>query len=280
MIWIVVIAVLVGAAAAAFWGWFEAGWLRIRELHVVLPGLPPELHGLRIAHLSDFHLGVPSRGIVAVERAVEWAVAEQADLTLITGDLLSHPEGEEYLRELIAELPSCYAVLGNHDIAQARDPFSRGNAMTGLRGATLLNDEAWAVRLRNRGVQVAGVHPSSYLAGGDGGAGRLSDPAQLRILLSHYPDIVDRLPAGSYDLILAGHIHDGQICLPYPGGKLRFAHPTAKYACGLYRTPAGTLHVSPGLGTTFVPFRFLARPEATLLVLESPAGGDGRDSLL
>ena len=274
MTWILVSVVLAAAAAALLWGWFEAGWLRIRVLRLELPGLPPELHGLRIAHLSDFHLGVPSRGSRAVEQAVAWAVAEQPDLTLVTGDLLSHPRGEARLRELIARLPACYAVLGNHDVAQARDPFSRGNAVAGLYGATLLNDEAGAVRLRSSGVQIVGVHPSSVIAGGDGGAASLADAgSQLRILLSHYPDIVDRLPAGAYDLILAGHIHDGQICVPYPGGKLRCAHLTAQYACGSYRTPAGTLHVSPGLGTTFVPFRFLARPEATLLVLESPAGG-------
>jgi hypothetical protein len=62
-------------------------------------------------------------------------------------------------------------------------------------------------------------------------------------------------------------MHDGQICVPYPGGKLRLAHPTARYTAGLYRRPGGVLHVSPGLGTTFVPFRFFARPEATELVL-------------
>ena len=64
-------------------------------------------------------------------------------------------------------------------------------------------------------------------------------------------------------------MHDGQIAVPYPGGKLRFAHLSARYASGVYRTHAGTMHVSPGLGTTFVPFRFAARPEATELVLRS-----------
>jgi predicted MPP superfamily phosphohydrolase len=66
-------------------------------------------------------------------------------------------------------------------------------------------------------------------------------------------------------------MHDGQIALPYPGGKLRFAHLSARFPCGVYRTRAGVMHVSPGLGTTFVPFRFAARPEATELVLRSAA---------
>ncbi len=54
------------------WGWFEAGWLRTRVLEVELEGVPAELDGLRIAHLSDFHLGVPSRGSRASEQAVAW----------------------------------------------------------------------------------------------------------------------------------------------------------------------------------------------------------------
>jgi hypothetical protein len=54
-------------------------------------------------------------------------------------------------------------------------------------------------------------------------------------------------------------MHDGQICVPYPGGKLRLAHPRARYTRGLYERPGGILHVSAGLGTTFVPFRFAAR---------------------
>jgi predicted MPP superfamily phosphohydrolase len=87
--------------------------------------------------------------------------------------------------------------------------------------------------------------------------------------MCHYPQAIDSLPAGAFDLVLAGHMHDGQISIPLPGTKLRLAHPRARYTSGLYRRPGGVLHVSPGLGTTFVPFRFFARPEATELVLRS-----------
>ena len=272
MVVVVVVAVsAAGLAALLAYGWWEAGWVRLRELPVVLPGLPPELHGVRIAHLSDFHLGLPSRGERAVERAVAWAAAAQPDLTVITGDLLSRKDGEPRLRELLELLPHCYVVLGNHDVAEARDPFSRGVAVAELRGATLLNDEAWAIRVRNQSVQIAGVHPATFLAGDGARSARATDQRSgLRILLCHFPEIVDQLPPGAFDLVLAGHMHDGQICIPTPFGKLRCAHPGARYTRGLYRRPGGTLHVSPGLGTTFVPIRFLARPEATLLVLQSP----------
>ena len=66
------------AGAAVGWGWFEAGWVRLRTLDVSLPRLPEELAGLRIAHLSDFHFGLPSRGAVAAERAVDWVARAPA----------------------------------------------------------------------------------------------------------------------------------------------------------------------------------------------------------
>jgi predicted MPP superfamily phosphohydrolase len=97
----------------------------------------------------------------------------------------------------------------------------------------------------------------------------VDESADLRILLCHFPDVIDRLPEGAFDLVLAGHLHAGQICVPWPGGRLRLAHIRWNYIRGLYRRPAATLHLSAGLGTTFVPFRFLARPEATELILES-----------
>ncbi len=77
------------------------------------------------------------------------------------------------------------------------------------------------------------------------------------------------MPPRSFDLICSGHLHDGQIALPYPGGKIRFAHPRGRRGRGLLRFPSGLLHLSAGLGTTFVPFRFFARPEATELHLRS-----------
>jgi len=170
--------------------------VRLETLEVPVPRLPEQLRGLRIAHLSDFHLGVRGRGRKASERAVEWAVEREPDLVVVSGDLLSTPRGE--------------------------------------------------------------ARPQ-----------RLADPdADLRILVCHFPRVVDALPIGAFQLVLAGHMHGGQICLPYPGGRLGLAHPRAPYTVGLYLRPAATLHVSPGLGTTFVPFRFFSRPEATELVLE------------
>ena len=237
-----------------------------------LPGLPEELRGLRIAHLSDFHLGVPGRGAHAVERAVDWVEQRQPDLTLISGDLLTRGSGEPLLRRLVARLPRCYAILGNHDLAISRDPFAERTFLRELEPATLLSDEGVTIELRGRRVYIAGADPRWLWARKRRPQPRelavSPEDADLRILIAHYPDLVDQLPPGAFDLIVAGHMHDGQICLPYPGGKLRLAHLRARYTHGLYRRPGGVLHVSAGLGTTFVPFRFAARPEATELVLQ------------
>jgi predicted MPP superfamily phosphohydrolase len=261
--------VLAGAAAgaalgAAGWGWFEAGWVRLAQRRVALPDLPPGLDGLRIVHLSDFHLGLPSRGASAARRAVRWAIERDPDLVLVTGDLVARPRGEALVQELLGSLPRCYAILGNHDFALSRDPFSTAVRPDGLAPATLLFDEGRLIEVRGHRIWIAGFDPRSR-----GREPDLAHEADLGILLCHFPSVLDRLPDGVFDLVLAGHMHDGQICLPYPGGKLRLAHPSARYTQGLYRRGQTVMHVSPGLGTTFVPFRFFARPEATELLLES-----------
>src|SRR4051794_5225572 len=94
---------LFGAAAGAGlgWGWFEAGWVRRHTLEVRLERLHSDLHGLRIAHLSDFHLGLPSRGARATQQAVEWVGERRPELVVITGDLVSHPRGAPALRKLL-----------------------------------------------------------------------------------------------------------------------------------------------------------------------------------
>jgi predicted MPP superfamily phosphohydrolase len=269
----IAVALLVAVVAVALtaWGWFEAGWLRRRVVEVELEGLPPELDGLRIAHLSDLHLGVPSRGRRAVLDAVAWVVERRPDIVCVTGDLVSRRAGMSLLERLLRELGPCFIVLGNHDFADSRDPFSQRidpAAIDALEGVTLLGDEGVELELRGRRVQIVGVDPRTYAAR-QARPDELADPsASLRILLCHFPGIARRIP-DSFHLTLAGHFHAGQIVVPFPGGKLRVAHLRARDVEGVYRYGASALHVSPGLGTTFVPFRFFARPEVTELVVRS-----------
>jgi predicted MPP superfamily phosphohydrolase len=245
--------------------------VRLRVVDLPVAGLPRELDGLRLAHLSDFHLGVPSRGRRAVERAVTWVEKRRPDLVCLTGDLLSRPRGEPLLRALLERLGHPYVVLGNHDLAVSRDPFSQPVELEELEHGTLLADSSVDLESHGKRIELAGVEPRSWLA--DPGGHFPPSDADLRILLCHWPDALDKVPEGRWDLILAGHLHAGQIVLPYGVGRLLLAHPSARYSHGVYRRGRTTMHVSPGLGTTFVPFRFFARPEATELVLRCDDAG-------
>jgi predicted MPP superfamily phosphohydrolase len=277
MIWLAVFAL--AALALLAYGLFESGWLRRRVLEVEIDGLPEVLAGLRIAHLSDFHLGVPSRGRVATEQAVAWVAERQPDLVCVTGDLVSHPRGVPLLVQLLGALERPLVVLGNHDVAVTRDPFSRAAELDGLvEVGVLLRDEASVVEHAGQRIQIVGVDAESVQRR-TARPWELADPgADLRILLCHFPDIVRRLPEGAFHLVLAGHLHAGQIVLPYPGGRVTLAHLRARLVSGLYPAGRGVLHVSPGTGTTFVPIRFFARPEVTELVLR-PAGHGLQQSL-
>jgi len=266
-----------GGAAAGVLGWslFESQWVEFKELEVELPRLPAELDGLTIVHLSDFHLGTLSFNGRTLERAVRWAAERPCDIVAITGDLLSRRRGEPELEAAIASLDprlGIFAVLGNHDVDVTRDPFSQATdaSVVESSGALLLENDATARTMNGRAVQIVGGDQS--IAPDWSRVAELADPdADLRILLFHFPDVVRHLPAGAFDLVLAGHLHGGQICIPTPRGKIRLEHLQAQHWEGLHETPAGMLHVSRGLGTSFVPFRFFARPDAARLVLRSAA---------
>ena len=270
MLWLILLALF--ALALLAWGAFEAGWLRCRVLEVEIEGLPEGLDGLRIAHLSDFHLGIRSRGRVATERAVEWVARQQPDLVCVTGDLASSTSGVPLLIELLRTLGRPYVILGNHDVAATRDPFSQSADLAELGDvAILLRDDSVVVERGEQHIQLVGVDPKSYAAG-TARPWELADRStDLRILLCHFPGIERTLQPGVFHLVLAGHLHAGQIVVPHPRGRLSLAHPGTRFVSGIYAISGGVMHISPGTGTTFVPFRFFARPEVTELVLR-PTG--------
>ena len=256
-------------AAGLAYGVLEAGWVRLRVLELPVPGLPQELDGVRIAHLSDFHLGVPSLGARATTRAIGWVAERKPDLVCITGDLVSRRRGERRLTELLDRLPSDpFVVLGNHDFAISRDPFSQPVQLAEAPRGTLLEDASVDEELRGIRVEIAGVDPRTWLARRS--SGLAGSAAPFRLLLCHFPRVLDHVQEGRWNLILSGHMHGGQIVLPYaPGRGVLLAHPRARHRSGVYRRGSTVMHVSPGLGTTFVPFRYFARPEATELVIRS-----------
>ena len=131
----------------------------------------------------------------------------------------------------------------------------------------MLDGELRLLRVRGCTVSLTGSNGRAGLGPDHDYSEPREHGADLRILLCHYPWVHERLAPGAFQLVLSGHMHGGQICVPLPAGRIPLAHPTARHIDGTYVRDGCTMHVSPGLGTTFVGLRVLARPEATLLVL-------------
>ena len=265
-------ALVAGGGLLAGWGLFEAQWLERRELLVPVAGLPPELEGLSILHLSDFHAGTPSLNLRTMQAAVAYGVSQQPDMVVVTGDIIAHPRGQQRVFDQLARLDpplGMCASLGNHDTGSTRDPFSRGVVPDSWGDAPvqLLRDRSVMVEHGGVPIEVAGLEPEPWIRGLSRPERLFTGPGGLRILLAHFPDVVDDLPPGTCSLVLAGHLHGGQICLPRPGGRVRLSHTRWRYLDGIHRVGDTTLVVSRGTGTTLVPFRLLARPEASLLRL-------------
>lgn len=265
------------AAAAAVglsaWGLFESQWLRERTLEVPVAGLPAALDGLSILHISDFHAGTPSLNMRSLRKAIDFGVRARPDIVAVTGDIVSHPRAEsQVLAELARLRPplGMYAITGNHEVASTNDPFSRPVVIQDWRPADLdlLRDRSVVVTHAGAVIEIAGSDAESWL-GEDGvpAESLFREPGAFRILLGHFPDLALRIPMGSASLVLSGHLHGGQICIPLPRGKRRLSHNRWQFEEGVIQHGSITVVVSRGTGTTLLPFRFLARPEACLLRL-------------
>ncbi len=275
---------LIGVAAAtAALGVAEARSVVRLDRVVPIGGLPAALDGLRIAHVSDLHLGVPGVNRTAAQRAVALVNAAAPDLVAITGDLLTHPRGTDDLFDLLDLLDAplgVYVTLGNHDVGDTRDPFSRAGAIPDLSalGVELLRDRTVAITTAGATIAISGLEPrrpDSTPYGLAAGASWPESKADLSLVLAHYPDVFDGAPLDARGLVLTGHLHGGQICMPWPSGRLRLSQLGHRYSEGLYHRGALTMHISRGVGTSFVPLRFFARPEVTILTLRAlnPSGG-------
>ena len=187
-----------------------------------MPGLPAELDGLTILHLTDFHAGTPSLNVRAMRKAVEVGVRWQPDLVALTGDILSHGRARAAVVAAMEGLRpplGIFAVLGNHDVGDTHDPFSRGVVIDDWGGApvTMLRDRSAVVEWRGREIELAGVDPRLFAEGRNRPPEQLfTRPGALRVLLSHFPDVPAEMPPGTCSLALCGHLHGGQICLPGP----------------------------------------------------------------
>ncbi|MCC6648311.1 MAG: metallophosphoesterase [Polyangiaceae bacterium] len=244
------------------------GWVRVRRLEVSLPGLSPEFDGLRIAHLSDLHVG-GLLGARAVARWVELVRREDVDLVAVTGDLVTSGTAfHEEAARVVASFPARLGVFlsfGNHDYFDNDDLAARLRA----RGVCALKNARHLVSRGAAVLCVAGVD--------DTWTGRADLDATLEgtrdvptVLLAHDPDLFDDAAALGAGLVLSGHTHAGQIAVPFFARELSLANLAHAYRWGRYSRGPSTLVVSAGLGTTGLPLRVGAAPELAIITLRAP----------
>ena len=273
-------AAALGAAAALSLCYllYESQWLRTVERELRLADLPPDLDGFTVVQLSDLHVGSrPSFNLRTFRKAVDETRRIAPDLIVITGDLVT---GGSRLEELYAELrrlpPSrgVFAVLGNHDHGEmklVRAPAADLSRLAGS-GVRLLTDDCVSLPVGSATLQVCGVDD---VVNGYGDIDRVLGaldrrPGTVRLLLSHYGDVAGRLAPGDVAVVLSGDTHGGQICLPAPGvrgGRIMLSQPRARFREGFYDEDGTLVYVSRGVGTSFLPFRLLCRPEIVVFRL-------------
>jgi uncharacterized protein len=280
-------------AALGYAGIIERNWFALRRFDV--PVLPPGTGPLRVLHISDTHL-TPGR-----TRLQSWVRALddlEPDLVVNTGDSIAHPEAVRYFLDALGPLldrPGVF-VLGSNDL-YAPEPFNPARYLLGpssrrhkkkesdlpwekLRDSMTaagwldLNNQRGQLTADGLTIALAGVHdPHIKRDRYEQVAGPADATADLRLGVIHSPEprLLDQFAADGYDLLLAGHTHGGQLCLPLYGSLVTNCGIDRKRARGLHRHPVdgqAWLHVSAGLGTSpWAPARFACRPEASLLTL-------------
>lgn len=251
----------------------EPRQFEITHQRILLPKLPPEFHGFRIVQLSDIHHS-PFLSEGEIAQAVSYANELKADLTVLTGDYISHstdyiPGCARALGRLQAP-HGVYAVLGNHD--HWTDGPATATAFTD-QGIRILTNENVRIELGAASIRLLGV--DDLMVGRDDLPAAMVDTSndEVRILLCHNPRIIREAARAEIDLVLSGHTHGGQINWRLLTGRKDpktyrwLRRPSRRLTRGHAQLGATQLYVNRGLGTVIAPLRYGCPPEITLLEL-------------
>lgn len=235
--------------------------IELRENEVPIAGLSAAFEGYTILHLSDLHLDIrPGFTEVLIERVRDL----RYDLCVLTGDYRARTfgpfaaalDGMERLRPHLNG--AVYAILGNHDTIRMVP------AMEAMGYRMLLNE---CVRLDRDGdgIYLAGIDDAHFYRVDNfhRAAGDIPHDA-VSILLSHTPETYRHAAHAGFDLMLAGHTHGGQICLPGGVPVLTDADSPRSLVRGPWRYHAMAGYTSAGAGACIVDVRLNCPPEVTL----------------
>lgn len=262
---LLLISIAMGLGLRAFW--LEPRSLVTRHESVKLDRWKSST--LRVAILSDLHVGSPYQGLDKLRTIVAETNALQPDVIVLLGDfVIQGVKGGRFVPpEEIAAILSrfrsrhgTFAVLGNHDWWLDAARVRRALETQRIR---VIDDDA--VKLSS--FFLAGV--SDFLEGDHDVARALSKvPAGADVILvTHNPDIFPSVPP-NVSLTLAGHTHGGQVALPILGRPIVPSLYGERYAAGVIRENGKTLFVTTGIGTSIIPVRFRVPPEIVLLRVE------------
>jgi predicted MPP superfamily phosphohydrolase len=227
--------------------------------------LPAAWDGLTILHLSDLHLhGTPDQDYYAIilDRCAAW----HPDIVCITGDIADSARHHEWIGPLLGRLRwriAAFAILGNHDHRYDVEVIRGELRQLGI----LVPENSW-LQMEVRGEKLVVIgHEGPWLLP----APDLSDCPQgpFRLCLSHTPDNMAWARQHGMDLVLAGHVHGGQIRMPPFGSILVPSRCGRRYDWGAFEEGPTLLHVSRGISGEH-PVRYNCLPEVTLLTLRQP----------
>ena len=242
--------------------------MAVEQIELPVVGLPEQLDGYKIAHLSDIHLTgqvAPDFTVHAVSIATQWS----PDLMALAGDIVDKQPCVAWLHDLFSPAQAkdgCYFVLGNHD-TRVSDPDVVRDRMTDA-GWIDVGGKVETVSLRSLDCQLLGNEWPWFTRPDD--AVMSESTVNFRLCLSHSPDQFDWCRRNGVDLMLAGHTHGGQGRLPLAGPILSPSWHGSRWASGdFYRSPT-TLHVSRGLSGVHL-LRIHCRPELSLITLRRPS---------
>ena len=268
-------------SALAYSAEVEPRTLRLRQFRAGIPNLPEQLEGLRIAYLSDFHVGGPGFGAELTRQAFETIAQEQPDLVLLGGDYVDRGHWDEtsMAYDGLKQFPNVVGVLGNHDYRGGEPVAEAIRSGLAKRGVVILRNESISLRMRDVDVTITGVD-DPYTRRDDFNSALDSGSWPL-VLLAHAPVIEDGLRPGMAGLILCGHTHGGQIRFS-PWRTLSpldytfyldhiVGRPVSRYQRGFHWAKGNLLYVSNGIGTTRWPLRFMAPPEIAIFHLSKSA---------
>ena len=278
MAWMILggIAIVLGLAAYAFF--IEPFRVQLTRVEIPIPGLPSELNGFRICHLSDTH----TAGYGKLERRIEMMLSGlEADLCVITGDLLNSPDGIPALTRVLESLHprfGTYAVLGNGDHKGVMPLPDLVESISAIKINLLINSHD-TVMVNDHSLRIIGVDDPFKGRDQIGRATAGLPRKGFRILLAHAPDIMAEIDGYHANLALAGHTHGGQVRLPFLGAVWLHSSRSVPVCCGYF--DSGTLsrllrrdmsgvrmYVSRGLGASGITARFACPPEIALITLK------------